>query len=418
MPWSKAWDFISHLEVAISLLSGIPALVVPWAYKKWKRRLRTAATREPGYVRREARRGYRRPRTQPSRTYGAPLPENLPKAIRCCGRAPIEHYRHRLRIVAFWRAARLNLLPAKTIPKSAFTTADWRYEPMDCTDLAASDPYSAGFVLSLRLHCNENRWHLRRSLQATSLRARRLVVIASIRDMYQPTAWVRCLTVNADTLRLPKHAQGCAVVRVADPSASDGSIANRRRQKDVPDDAVWLIVAESDYRQPSPNWGRSPKQHAHQQTVPVRSGPQDCSDVDNDDYVRTWVASYRKVTALLWAVIGPGALLLGWAFLLLARLTQVSEILTEATVVFWSWYFVACFLAAVSASAELAAETIRARCWRRRENQARHDWKGGTDECLIVGDLLRRGPNLRPQQWAQHCAHIASHKEPVKPPAR
>ena len=291
MPWSKAWDFISHLEVAISLLSGIPVLVVPWAYKKWKRRLRTAATREPGYARREARRGYRRPRTQPSRTYGAPLPENLPKAMRCCGRAPIEHYRHRLRIVAFWRAARLNLLPAKTIPQVRRSpqrtgdTSQWTARTWPLAIPTARASFSACDFTATRTD----------GICAARCRPRACEpdvssVIASIRDMYQPTAWVRCLTVNADTLRLPKHAQGCAVVRVADPSASDGSIANRRRQKDVPDDAVWLIVAESDYRQPSPNWGRSPEQHAHQQTVPVRSGPQDCSDVDNDDYVRTWVA--------------------------------------------------------------------------------------------------------------------------------
>ena len=118
--------------------------------------------------------------------------------------------------------ARLNLLPTKTIPKSAFTVADWRYEPMGSTELAAGQPYCGGFVLSLRVHRNENRWHLRRSLQIGSLRARprRLVVIASAGDMFQPEAWVRCLVVNADTLNLPKHVRGHAKLRSTDPAST------------------------------------------------------------------------------------------------------------------------------------------------------------------------------------------------------
>ena len=107
--------------------------------------------------------------------------------------------------MAFWRAARLNLLPTTTSPKSAFTLADWRYEPIASTELSAGQPYCGGFILSVRLHRNENRWHLRRSLMTWRQRSRRLVVIASAGDMFQPEAWVRCLVVNTDSLNLPKH---------------------------------------------------------------------------------------------------------------------------------------------------------------------------------------------------------------------
>ena len=155
-------------------------------------------------------------------------------SMRCSGRTPIEHYRHRWRIVAFWRAARLNLLPTTTIPKSAFTLADWRYEPIASTELAAGQPYCGGFILSVRLHRNENRQHLRRSLMTGRRRARRLVVIAS-------------------------------------------------------------------------------------------------------------------------------------------------------------------------ASAALTVQAATARTWRCREGQLRGEWKGGTGECLIMGDLLRRGPSLGPKQWNEYC---------------
>ena len=32
------------------------------------------------------------------------------------------------------------------------------------------------------------------------------------------------------------------------------------------------------------------------------------------------------------------------------------------------------------------------------------EWKGGTGECLIMGDLFRRGPNVRLKQWKEYCA--------------
>ena len=162
MSWTDLWSYVSHLEVGLSLLLGIPtlavAILVP--YRKWRSRLRTTATADPGPQQRRSRRGHRRPLTQPSRVRGADMPDKLAKSTGCFGRVPIEQYRHRRRLVAFWRAARLNLLPRRTRAKSAFTAPDWRYEPISSTVLAATHPYSGGFVLRLRVHHHENRWHL------------------------------------------------------------------------------------------------------------------------------------------------------------------------------------------------------------------------------------------------------------------
>ena len=210
--WSDIGRYVSHFEVGLSLILGIPTLIVSILvlHRKWRPRLRTTATADSGPQQRRSRRGHRRPLTQPSRVRGAGMPEKLAKSTGCFGRVPIEHYRHRRRLVAFWRAARLNLLPRRTRAKSAFTAPDWRYEPISSTVLAATHPYSGGFVLKLRVHRHENRWHLRRSLLASRsrIRRRRLVVIASARDMCEPTSWVRCLVVNAETLRLPKSVRG------------------------------------------------------------------------------------------------------------------------------------------------------------------------------------------------------------------
>ena len=235
------------------------------------------------------------------------MPERLAESMGCFGRVPIEHYRHRRRLVAFWRAVRLNLLPRRTRAKSAFTTADWRYEPISSTVLAATHPYSGGFVLKLRVHHHENRWHLRRSLLAgrSRNRRRRLVVVASVRDMCEPTSWVRCLVVNTETLRLPKGRRGWIVVRGADPSTADRRIVYRCRQHTVPDDAVWIIVPAHRYREPSLTWGQSPECHQQQQPVPVGFAPEDCGGVDNESYVRKATAMSRLGTVVLWVVLGP-----------------------------------------------------------------------------------------------------------------
>ena len=116
MSRTDLWSYVAHLEVGLSLMLGIPALAVAILvpYRKWRSRLRTTATADPGPQQRRSRRGHRRPLTQPSSVRGADMPEKLAKSTGCFGRVPIEHYRHRRRLVAFWRAARLNLLPRRT----------------------------------------------------------------------------------------------------------------------------------------------------------------------------------------------------------------------------------------------------------------------------------------------------------------
>ena len=88
---------------------------------------------------------------------------------------------------------------ARRLPKSAFTAVDWQYDPSALTALAAGHPFCGGFELRVRLHRHENRWHLRRSLQVGALRSRsrRLVVIASARDIFDRESWVRCLDMDS-----------------------------------------------------------------------------------------------------------------------------------------------------------------------------------------------------------------------------
>ena len=330
--------------------------------------------------------------------------------MRCFGRVPVSHYRHQRWLVAFWRAVKLYLLPVKTLPKSAFTAVDWQYEPSALTGLAAGHPFCGGFELRVRLHRHENRYHLRRSLQVEGLRARRrrLFVIASARDLFEPESWVRCLVVDADTLCLPKQSRGWVAVRGADPSSVDAPVVHRRKQKDVPDGAVWLIVPTSAYCPPAADWEEAAERLDQQTRATIEAAPQDCRDIDNEGYVRHWVKWNRKATLAIWAVLGPGTfvmaiLALSLAPALLERLPAASVTFVEVGIVAWVWYSSAYAVVLGLACAQLLHETFTVRAWRRRENQAHSDWKGGTDECLVVGRLLRRGPSLRPEEWAQHC---------------
>ena len=407
MFWTDLWSYVSHLEVGLSLLLGIPALAVAILvpYRKWRSRLRTTATADPGPQQRRSRRGHRRPLTQPSRVRGADMPEKLAKSTGCFGRVPIEHYRHRRRLVAFWRAARLNLLPRRTRAKSAFTTTDWQYEPISSTVLAAAHPYSGGFVLKLRVHRHENRWHLRRSLLASRsrIRRRRLVVVASARDMCEPTAWVRCLVVNTETLRLPKGRRGWIVVRGADPSAVDGRILYRCRQHTVPDDAVWLVVPALGYREPSSTWGQSLERHEQQQPVPAGFASEECGGVDNEPYLRKAAAMYRMGSVSIWVVLGPVVVGVAWLISIPGRSHPTADALAEWESLLYGLYIMTYLYAVIAVLLYVVYDAVRALIWRHREEQGYRDWKGGTDECLIMGALLRRGPALEQRAWKEYC---------------
>lgn len=68
------------------------------------------------------------------------------------------------------------------------------------------------------------------------------------------------------------------------------------------------------------------------------------------------------------------------------------------------WCFLFYTLVTWTAYGEFLLDILRAWSWRHSEDQAKADWTGGTDECLVVGGLLGRGPILRPREWEQHYA--------------
>ena len=349
---------------------------------------------------RQIRRQYRRPTTQLPRTYGNCTAEMLARSILSSGMVPIDHYRHRPWRLSFWRTMGLLFVPSSTNPKSAFTLTDWEYQPITPTGPAKHYPYTGGSMLRLSLHRYENRSHLKRSLQADKSggRTRRLLVIASAKDMLEPTSWVRCIVVNSNTLQREEGDPHTAVIRTADPLSVEGPTVDRCQQKEVPADALWLIVPASDYPAPSTIWGQVPERHNHQ-TIPADPITEDSDDTDIREYVKKHKANLRIFRFGLWIYFGlfvPG-------FFGLYTILPPRFSLPEIAFVVW---FAVYFTALIAAVARQIVAAIKACCWRRRDGQTSSNWQSRTQECLFMGAVLRFGPFFSAKEWKEYYAHV------------
>ena len=349
---------------------------------------------------REIRRQHRRPTTQIPRTYGNCTAEMLARSIHSSGRVPIGRYRHRPWRLSFWRTTGLLFVPSSTNPKSAFTLTDWEYQPITPTGPAKHYPYTGGSMLRLSLHPHENRSHLKRSLNAdkSGRRTRRLLVIASAKDMLEPTSWVRCIVVDSNTLQREEGDPHAAVIRTADPLSVEGPTVHQRKQKEVPADALWLIVPESKYLAPSKSWGQMPECH-NNQTMPTDPITEKSDDTDIRQYVKKRKASLWIARFVMWFYFGvfvPGS------FGLYTKLTSQFSLPEIAFVVWYAVYFTAL----TATVARLIVTAIKACCWRCRDGQTRRTWQSRTQECLFMGTPLRFGPLFSEKEWKEYYAHV------------
>ena len=134
--WSQAIGEIdagrivaAAISVFVAALRPLLGVVTGRLSRLRDRRSGEAGSDGPGLARRQPLRSQRQPGNRPARPFQGSTPEKLARSMRCFGRVPISHYRHRRSLVGFWRVVKLNLLPVKALPKSAFTAVDWRYEP-------------------------------------------------------------------------------------------------------------------------------------------------------------------------------------------------------------------------------------------------------------------------------------------------
>ena len=112
---------------------------------------------------------------------------------------------------------------------------------------------------------------------------------------------------------------------------------------------------------------------------------------------------YRMGTVLLWVVLGPVVVGVAWLMSVPGRSHPTDEALAEWESLFYGLYIATYLYAVIAVLLYVAYDAVRALVWRHREEQRYRDWKGGTDECLIMGGLLRRGPALKLRAWKEYC---------------
>ena len=367
----------------------------------------TAGASAARYTQRPHRRSRRRPLTQPSRPIGVFLPEHMIESTVQNGRVPVEYYRHPNRFAAWIQRLRVNFFLARSSPKPAFEIMAWTYDPAASAGPGITYSNSGGFILSFKLRRTENRWHLRRTFQSGKAvdREARLLAIASVTDLVDTEAWVRCVVVNSYTLHLPKDRIGWGAVHSADPIVCNGPTVYRSRHKDVPDDAMWLIVPDPDPDPPLSVWGLGPNRyecHPFQMALSVWSLDGRAADNEQQDRLRMW---RRAMIAAVGIVFGPGVIMLMVLMAGTSLLTQ--QAVDRDLLVGVPLLYLLPYLGALTAGLmTLGWRTVQRRSWTRRESQALDEWTGGTTDCLAAGTLLRRGLSPRRQDWTSYWNRI------------
>ena len=193
MTSDRIGDYMSQIYAVLAVLATVGGSIafiamVSRAMVRWRRRSRTAPVTTDSRSTPPSSTPYSKPSTRLSLPFGVFSSDYLVESVSCSGRIPIARRRKARRATDIWRALTFSLLTLRISPKLAFTISGLRLDLQRnlASDTSCSRP--GGFVLSLRLHKSENRWHLRRSLLTGKINslARRLVVVASARDLVNP----------------------------------------------------------------------------------------------------------------------------------------------------------------------------------------------------------------------------------------
>ena len=333
--------------------------------------------------------------------------EDLTGYIAGIGLVPMERSPHRSRMVAAWREVKDVLLLTRASPKPAFMISGWR-----CDRIPGQEPNPSGFVLAARLNHNENRHHLQATLRSGFLVSSRprLVAIASVTDLLDPMAWVRCYAVDASRTSVDSQDTAMMGVQSADYREYGIPPCRRKRRRDVPEGTTWLITDNPDHAPPAWDWGRNPEifeaeDHAADSTPSPGAG-------FSDHYGRL-ARSVRHVNLgriILGLIIGPGVALVYWLGFWPARvftpgIQNPIDSVVDPTLEVWLALWIQLSVLNILYH---AYHYCRAWIWRKRDNQGRHSeraWRGGTLDCMFLGSQARQGKLLTPSDWDSYWSN-------------
>ena len=372
---------------AIGVAATVGGLWVTWLMRRHKKR-------EVGSWdgRREHRLGRRTPLTLLAAPIDSPASRSLVDAIGHGHRVPLQLTRPRLRPRALWLWFRRTYTVRETEPKSGFPIESWKY-------VLGSDPevedlfrHGSGFVLEFRLAAGENGNHLMRSATSQARAKERMVAVASAAEAVDPEAMVRCLLVDAETLRLAESDPRYVVVLSADRPKRGQQRVFQRANRDIPEDALWL-VHPTPAANPTAEWGNCSEELSYPEIGP---------STDWQDRLKE--ARRRALLRRLKAVAKHAAFWgywFGWA---------VYEAFTspEGSLDRQVWGSVAgslLLLAAVVAGTVVVAvvrETVRTAQWFGGQHGAKRAWMGGTMTATELGTLLNSRGTIPWRLWRQH----------------
>lgn len=403
------------ITVAVPALAGSAKLV--WAVARWLwRRYAEVRGREQKVVGggRPRRRRRRCPLIQPVLVDSGKRGELLADLVRRTGRVPLEGFLHPSRLRAVDRWISRNLFTFDTDPKPAFAIKGWKYDVDFELDSLHVFGHSTGFVLSFDLEDGESRSHLLRSLKPGISSTERLVAIAPPEALGDPTAWVRCLVVDAFTANKPEDRRQAVGVRATRLAVYRESRVFRAQQADVPDDALWLICRSKEQVPPQANWGRASD---HSGAHPVDEEPSEGSQEHVDRASR----EDRWGQWLFWPAAGPGVVVLVglvaglfwanvilvkeiWSWLGASKASQIAEGFADIWILVWT-HVLAFWLSVVVIGfvrwiLRRTGNWLTKCKWRKRDKQGTDGkWTGGTAKCLLIGGIFRNGLGLDDEGW-------------------
>ena len=404
--WSDVWHYISQLEVGLSLLQSIPPIVVfiaggNWILR-WQRGRRSSPSTTPNVS--PPRHRPRRSAVRVSELSCTGSSEDLGRYIAGIGLVPIERSPHRSRMVAAWREVKYLVLLVRASPKPAFMISDWR-----CSRIPGQEPNPSGFVLAVKLNQNENRRHLQATLRSGFLPSSRprLVAIASVTDLLDPMAWVRCYAVDADRTSICSQDTAMMGVQSSDYREYGVPPCRRTRRGEVPEGTTWLITDNPDYAGPACDWGRNPEIFETEDHTADPTPPPDAIFADHYGRLAQSVRHANLGRIILLLTIGPGVALVYWLGFWPARIFTpgIQNPIDSALVpILVAWLALWIQLFALSLLYH-AYQYCRAGIWRWRDNQGRHSkraWRGGTLDCFFLGSVARQGKLLTPSDWERY----------------
>lgn len=278
----------------------------------------------------------------------------------------------------FWRWARFALTTQEITEKPPFEVTRWRHRPVDDFggDLVEQD--TAGSVLFVDLDSTESREHFIHSTRPGLSAARRLVAILTPADLCDPTAWVRCVWVNAFAASPVSGSQTGVILPSSWAIDPAKAATTRMRQCDIPPEAMWLICDSDHQGAPETNWGE--KEEGYD------AAPRPAAPFKHERRLKG-KAKWRRIYKLvMWVVAGAGPAAFGISALGFSGDLDATETGLLAGAVIWG---AAMAVVAACAAWAITKDKCLTLLWRWRERGRPERWQKGTARGLLLSELLR-----------------------------